>query len=309
MRWPFFGRNRGEKPISLKLPIDNSTGFAVFFKASDGGLPAADTVLGLVKRWLTRHSTDPFRGLLDAMLAEGCLVPMVLPKSQLPPVEAGGLGGLVETAEEERRIADSTHAVVVMGRDLGIPPHPGVWLALAGARALVEELEGVAFDMSTSRVLPLGDESKDLPEMGQINLKDHVAFDLESAGPEAPALVTHGMVKFGLPELVLRGVPDDLAGKGEVLLAYMASQLGSWATSLRNASMGQPVRAKLDPKCHLTMAQIMAFLDMDPSGPELPPAARRHCASNDRRRDTWCLDSESFLRADRPTTRRLRSAA
>ena len=42
MRWPFFGRNRGEKPISLKLPIDNSTGFAVFFKASDGGLPAAD---------------------------------------------------------------------------------------------------------------------------------------------------------------------------------------------------------------------------------------------------------------------------
>ena len=217
------------------------------------------------------HSTDPFRGLLDAMLAEGCLVPMVLPKSQLPPVAAGGPDGLMETAEKKRRIAESTHAVVVMGRDLGIPPHPGVWLALAGACAMVEGLEGVAFDMSTQRFLPLGDESKDLPEMGQINLNDHVAFDLERTGPEAPALVTHGMVKFGLPELVLRGVPDDLAPKGEVLLAYMASQLGSWAAPLRKASIGQPVRAKLDPKCHLTMAQILAFLDMDPSDPEIPP--------------------------------------
>ncbi len=270
MRWPFFDRNRGEKPISLELPLDNSTGFAVYFKASDGGLPAADTVPGLVKGWLTRHAAEPFRGQLDAMLEVGCLVPMVLPKSQLPPVAAGELGGLVET-ENERRLAESTHAVVVMGRDLGIPPYPGVWLALAGARALVETLEGVAFDMSTSRVLPLGDESKDLPEMGQINLKDHVAFDLERTGPEAPALVTHGMVKLGLPELVLRGVPDDLAPQGEVLLAYMASQLGSWAAPLRRASNGRPVRAKLDPKCHLTMAQILAFLGIDPSDPEIPP--------------------------------------
>src|SRR5271163_3074353 len=104
MPLPFFDRNRGEKPISLKLPIDNMTGFAVYFKASDGGLPAADTVLGLVTRWLTRHSTDPFRGQLDAMLAVGCVVPMVLPKSQLPPVAAGELVGLVET-ENERRLA------------------------------------------------------------------------------------------------------------------------------------------------------------------------------------------------------------
>jgi hypothetical protein len=125
--------------------------------------------------------------------------------------------------------------------------------------------------MSTRRVLPLGDESKDLPERGQITLKDHVAFDLERAGPEAPALVTHGMMKLGLPELMLRGVPDELAPQGEVLLAYMASQLGSWAEPLRRASNGRPVRAKLDPKCHLTIAQILAFLGIDPSDPEIPP--------------------------------------
>ena len=146
--------------------------------------------------------------------------------------------------------------------------------------------------------------------MGQINLEDHVAFDLERTGPEAPALVTHGMVKFGLPELVLRGVPDDLAQKGEVLLAYMASQLGSWAAPLRNGFdwPAGPSQAR---------SQMPPDDGSDPGVSRHGPVRSRDSPrrrddtahSNDRRRDTWCLDSESFLRADRPTTRRLRSAA
>jgi hypothetical protein len=271
MRWPFFGGDRGEKPISIELPVDNSTGFAVFFKEGDGGLPAVDTVFGLVKGWLARHSTGPFQGLLETLIGRGCLFPMVLPKSQLPAVAPGGVGSSAEAAEKARRLAESTHAVVVMGRDVGIQPHTGVWLALAAARALVEEFAGVAVDMSTQRLLPLEDDAKDLPQMGQIFLKDHLAFDLVRAGPDAPALVTRGMVKFGLPELVLRGVPDDLAWKAELLIACLASQLASWAEPLRAASAGKPVRGKLDPNCRLTMAQILAVLNIDPSDPEIPP--------------------------------------
>jgi hypothetical protein len=196
---------------------------------------------------------------------------MVLPKSQLPAVAPDGIGSSAEATEQSRRLAESTHAVVVMGRDVGMQPYAGVWLARAAARALVEELAGVAFDMSTHRLLPLEDAATDLPQMGQIFLKDHLAFDLVRDGPEAPALVTRGMAKFGLPELVLPGVPDDLAWKAEVLLACLASQLASWAEPLRAASTGKPVRGKLPPKCHLTMAQILAVQGIDPSDPEIPP--------------------------------------
>ena len=36
------------------------------------------------------------------------------------------------SAEQERRLAGSTHAALVFGKDLGLPPHPGLWVAVAG---------------------------------------------------------------------------------------------------------------------------------------------------------------------------------
>jgi hypothetical protein len=38
MRWPFFGGNRADRPISIDLPVDISPAFAVLFRAGDGTL-------------------------------------------------------------------------------------------------------------------------------------------------------------------------------------------------------------------------------------------------------------------------------
>jgi hypothetical protein len=272
MRWPFFEGLREENPISIELPVNITTGFAVFFKVSDGG-PPAYTFEDLVKSWLTPHSADPFRTLLGDWVDKGLVSSLVVLKSQLPPVDLGELRGAVGGAEQERRLAESTHAVVVLGTGLGLPPHPGLWAAVAAARALIEKHAGVGFDMSTERVLPPRDEVKDLAEMGKVVFPEHVIFDLERAGPVAPALVTRGMVKFGLPDLVLRGVPDDRHRESEVLLGYLASQLAGWAARLRMASStGKPIQAKLSSTCHLAMDQILAAHVIAPSDPGTKPS-------------------------------------
>ena len=51
MRCPFFGGDRGDRPISINLPADISPGFAVFFRAGDGSPPGADGLPGVVKSW------------------------------------------------------------------------------------------------------------------------------------------------------------------------------------------------------------------------------------------------------------------
>jgi hypothetical protein len=48
MRWPFFGGDRGDRPISINLPADISPGFAVVFRAGDGSPPGAETLPGVV---------------------------------------------------------------------------------------------------------------------------------------------------------------------------------------------------------------------------------------------------------------------
>ena len=271
MRWPFFGGDHGDRPISINLPADISPGFAVFFRAGDGSPPGADALLGVVKSWLGRHATGPLRELLGDWVDKGMLSIHLLPKSETPPLDLDELRGTGMSAEQEQRLAGSTHAALVFGKDLGLPPHPGLWVAFAGARALVEGLDGVAFDMNTRRLLPPGAEVEDLPEMGQVVIPDHLAFDRERTGGETPALVSRGMAKFGLPDLVLRGVPDDLLREASAVFGGLAALLAGWAVPLRDASCGRPVRAKLNPAWRLTRAQILAAHAVDPSDPEVGP--------------------------------------
>jgi hypothetical protein len=269
MRWPFFGGDRGDRPISINLPVEMSPSFAVFFRAGAGSPPGADALPGVVTSWLGRHATDPLRGLLGDWVDKGMLSIHVVPKPETPPLDLDGLRGTGMSAEQEQKLAGSTHAALVFGKDFGLPPHPGLWVAVAAALALVEGLDGVAFDMNTRRLLKPGAELEDLPEMGQIVIPNHLAFDRERTGAETPALVSRGMAKFGLPDLVLRYVPDDLLREASASLGGIAALLAGWAAPLRDSSGGRPVRAKLDSNWRLTRAQILAAHAVDPSDPEV----------------------------------------
>jgi hypothetical protein len=269
MRWPFFGGERGDKPIWIELPVEISPGFAVFFKTRTP--PSTEALLGTVRSWLSQHTSGPFQGLLTDWADRGMLSIHVVPKSETPPLDLDALRGVGMSAEQESRLGASTHAALAFGRDLGLPPHPGLWVAVAAARALAAELNGVVFDHTTRRLLAPEDAARDLPEMGEVVIPDHLIFDPERNGGEPPSLVTLGMVKFGLPDLVLPGLPDDLGREGAAVLGGVAALLAGWALPLRDASGGRPVRAKLNPTWHLSKAHILAAHAVDPSDPEVAP--------------------------------------
>ena len=73
MRWPFFGGDHGDRPISINLPADISPGFAVFFRGGGDSPPGADALPGVVKIWLGRHATGPLRELLGDWVDKGML--------------------------------------------------------------------------------------------------------------------------------------------------------------------------------------------------------------------------------------------
>ena len=226
----------------------------------------------------------------------------------MPPVDVGGLGGAVGGAELVRRLAESTHAAVVRGHRPRVAASRRDVARPGGGAHSLRNSQGVAVDIDRRRP-SAGRQGESLPEMGQILFRDHVIFEPERR-PEAPALVTRGMDKFGLPDLVLRGVPDDLRCEAEVLLVYLASQLARWAAVLRMVSNGRPVQAKLNSTCQLTTAQILAAHAVDPSDLWVNPSERddialRKCG----RCQSGFLDFGSFPWADGTATPRRRSAA
>src|SRR5262245_35680030 len=246
MRWPFFGGGRKDKPIELNLPTEITPGFVVFFCAEDLNPPDPSDLLGVVKDWLSRHSSDPLRSLLANWIDRGMLVIHVLTKSKTPPLDLDDLRHKGMNAEQERRLEKSTHAAMVVGNDLGLPPHPGLWVAIAAAQALVEALDGVAFDPALRRAVPRDLHAESPPELGQVVLPVHLAFDLERSRNDRQVLVGRGMSKFGLPDLELRGVPPDLIKESTAILGGLAALLAGWAMPLRDASEGKPFKARLD---------------------------------------------------------------
>src|SRR5262249_4954356 len=134
-----------------------------------------------------------------------------------------------------------------------------------------EALNGVAFDPALRRSVPRSQHTESLPELGQVVLPAHLAFNHEQSGKDRPALVSRGMSKFGLPDLELRGVPDDLIKESTAILGGLAALLAGWAMPLRDASEGKPFKAGLDREWQLTKAQILAAHAVDPSDPTVGP--------------------------------------
>lgn len=272
MRWPFLSRRSEPGPIQVDLPADITPGFAVFFRPSGGGPPENDELLLKVKRWLGRYATDPLRGLLVDWIDHGMLIVRVVPTSQTPPLDLDALHASGMSPGQERTLGDSSHAAVVMGKDLGLPPHPGLWSAVAGARALVGDLGGVAFDMTTRRLLPPGDEHRGLPDMGAMVIPDHLAIEREDEEGPSASLATLGMAKFGLPDLIIRGVPGESRREASMVLGGLAALIAGWAMPYRERAEGHSVRARLEPFWHLDMTEVLAAHAIDPADPFVEPA-------------------------------------
>jgi hypothetical protein len=96
----------------------------------------------------------------------------------------------------------------------------GLWAALAGARSAAQDLDGVAIDTTTQRVLRASPESA-IAGSGKLLLAEHVTVAPLGNAPGAATWRTAGMQKFGLPNLQLRGA----LGEPTLLLVEIGQQL------------------------------------------------------------------------------------
>ena len=129
------------------------------------------------------------------------------------------------------RPADRVHARRIDTRPrFGLAPHPGIWAAVAAARAVAEALDGEAVDTMARCLVPPGDLAEDIPESGQVVIPRHLAFDLQALPAGGSALVSGGLAKFGLPDVELPGVPADLIREASEILGLVAAVLADWRT-------------------------------------------------------------------------------
>src|SRR2546428_13703719 len=119
--------------------------FAVYFAPGAGGLPDIDAASSAAEEWVSGNVPSPLRDAIAAFRNAGLLSVSVRPAGQLPPLpiellQFMGLGEL-----EDRIARSSTHVVLVLAKDLNMPPRAGLWAALAAAVSVRELVQGVIF--------------------------------------------------------------------------------------------------------------------------------------------------------------------
>src|SRR5207245_6015618 len=126
--------------------------FAVYFAPGSRGLPDLDAAARDLDDWASAHIPSPLREAVAAFRKAGLLTVSVRPADQLPPlpielIQFMGLGEL-----EDRIARSATHVVLVLAKDLNMPPRAGLWAALADALSVRDLVEGASFDPEALRI-------------------------------------------------------------------------------------------------------------------------------------------------------------
>jgi hypothetical protein len=160
----------------------------------------------------------------------------------LPPVVAPARLDAATTA----RLAEATHVLRVeadnpAAADVG---YPGLWSALAVAGAAAAGSGGVWLDAGALRVRSGLDGLT--PRMGPVRVGEHLLITQSREGGGGVALTTTGLASFGLPELLVFGVPLGLAPAAALVLQGVAQRLvEGLVTDLRDAARRGEVPTEL----------------------------------------------------------------
>jgi hypothetical protein len=210
MRLPFFGFHPRLGPIHLRLPQEIDGLLAVYFQAREGQLPDPSDLKALALAWLERHAGPRENMLLTEWLERGLVDFGVSEKDEPPgpPLELLRHFGI--SPEESERFEQSTHVAMLLSHYNMALLAPGIWAALACARAIAEAFDGVVFDPHYPGFLPLERYDEDVPELSSLSVGQHIAVPASVDRRGLGWMTTSGMRKFGLPNLELNGVPPDL---------------------------------------------------------------------------------------------------
>jgi len=184
--------------------------FAVYFAPGPGGPPDIEAASTAAGGWVSGNVSSPLRDAIAAFRKADLLSVSVRPADQLPPLplellQFMGLGEL-----EERIARSSTHVVLVLAKDLNMPPRAGLWAALAAALGIKDLVEGVIFDPEALRIVKPEDATRYFSPSGAIRVAEHIMVPFSIGDRGLGWMTTRGLGKFGLPDLELRDLPPNL---------------------------------------------------------------------------------------------------
>jgi hypothetical protein len=163
---------------------------------------------------------------------------VVEPGAALPPAEV--LSSLGLSGDALRRAEEARHEVLVLLVDPGESVPGAVLQTTLAADQLAERADGVVQDLVALRFFgPGGWRSPEA--VGDFDIRDHVtihALTDDRGGWEW--LHTHGLVKFGRPELEVYDVPAELAAAAGPLLNEIAWYMADGALMRPGDSLGDP---------------------------------------------------------------------
>lgn len=149
-----------------------------------------------------------------------------------------------EDTERGRRLTQARSAVTLVLRQRGAVAR-SVLAGMEIADGIAEHAEGVILDAVAERLVLPGEWRVD-DRRHEIDAREHVAVHVVEDG-EALWIHTHGLLKFGRPELELFGVPYDLQ---QVVSAYVVDTGGDTidgpvvAPGHRLGELGHALRAR-----------------------------------------------------------------
>ncbi len=228
------GARRGELE-ARGAPADHLS-MSLFRSRSETWEPPAPTCEFLVRCAApTLPALDPFihlegAGAIELQIAE--------PGTPLPPAEVQPSLGL--EGDAIRRAEEARHEVWVTLSDAGGSVSDAVLETTRFANELAERADGVVQDLIALRFFgPGGWRNPEAVE--DFDVRDHVTIHaLADDGGGWDWLHTHGLVKFGRPELEVYDVPAELADGAGPLLNEIAHYLAEGALIRPGDTLGVP---------------------------------------------------------------------
>lgn len=239
-------------PVRIPVVAAPAIPFGVYYTPLYPPL-GPDELRARLAGWLDQHVDEPLRSALKPAVASTELLTYLdMHKTALPPPTDPAQAGA--TPEEGAKLEQAWQVMAITGHPAVQVPVFGLWGALAGARSAAQDLDGVAIDTTTHRVLRAEPESV-IAGSGKVVLAEHVTIAPLGNPSGAATWRTAGLQKFGLPNLQLRGV---LPGSGDpgLLLVETGQQL---LDALLRANHGreQPL-AELEIGSELTVSGATA---------------------------------------------------
>ena len=236
---------------------------AVYFVPGSHGPPDLDAAARDLDDWATAHVPSPLREAVAAFRKAGLLTVSVRPADQLPPLpiellQFMGLGEL-----EERIARSSTHVVLVLAKDLNMPPRAGLWAVLAAALSIRDRVDGVIFDPEALRIVKPEDAIDWFSPSGEVRVAQHIIVPFSIGERGLGWMTTRGLTKFGVPDLELRDLPPNL-DKLSIFMNGVAQHLVEATFREVAARKAQVDSLELPAEITIDRAQVARALRREP---------------------------------------------